>query len=69
VGKTAAVVFNVVLEGVELVESSDVIILDEAEADELACPELVVVKDPLAEVDKDVLEVAWLIVIEVSART
>jgi hypothetical protein len=70
VGETAAVVFDVEFERVGLADSFDVIILDEAAADELACLELVWVKDPPAEVDKDALEVASLVVvIEVSART
>ena len=69
-GKTAAVVFDVEFEGVGLADSFDVITLDEAEMDELACPELVEVMDPLAEVDKDGLEVAPpAVVIEVPART
>jgi hypothetical protein len=68
VGKTATVAFNVGLEEVGLSDSFDVVTLDEAAADELACPELVGVKDPLVDVEKDVLEVASLDVIEVSAR-
>lgn len=67
-GKAAVIAFNVELEGVGLVESFDVITLDEAAAvDELACSELVEVKDPL-EVDKDELDVTSLTVAEVSAR-
>ena len=67
VGKTAAVTFNVELEEIGLADSFDVITLDEVVTDELACPELVEMKDPPAEFDKDELEVA-LTVFEVSAR-
>jgi hypothetical protein len=59
VGETAAVAFNVEL----IADTFDVITLEEA-----AAVELVGVKDPLADVDKDSLEVASLAVIEVSAR-
>jgi len=69
VGKTVSVGFNVELEVVELVvDSFDVFTVDEAVADELICPELVVVNDPLEEVDEDAVEVTSLAEIEVTAR-
>lgn len=66
-GKTTAVAFNVALDEFALADSFDVSTPDEVAADELACPELVEVKDPLAETDNDEREVT-LTVLEVSAR-
>jgi hypothetical protein len=67
-GNATAVAFNFEVDAIGLPDSFDVITLDEVATDELACPELVEVKDPLAEFDKDELDVPPLTVLEVSAR-